>query len=61
MELTLCSVCSIAPPPPPSLLLLNFLEGEVIEGYDIIKLAESYGTAPGTPKVPVKISKSGTV
>jgi len=35
--------------------------GEVVEGYDIIKLAESYGTASGTPKVTVKISKSGTL
>jgi len=35
--------------------------GEVVEGYDIIKGAEALGTASGTPKTTVKITKSGTV
>jgi len=35
--------------------------GEVVEGMDLVKKIESYGTQSGKPKAKVTIAKSGTV
>ncbi|MFF1449796.1 peptidylprolyl isomerase [Streptomyces sp. NPDC058274] len=35
--------------------------GEVIEGLDLVKKIESYGTRQGTPKAEIKIANSGTL
>jgi peptidylprolyl isomerase len=35
--------------------------GEVVRGMEVVKLIESYGTAPGTPKAEVKIVRSGVL
>ena len=41
--------------------LCFFLSGEVVEGYDIVKKVEGYGSASGKTSKEVKIIKSGTV
>jgi cyclophilin family peptidyl-prolyl cis-trans isomerase len=35
--------------------------GEVVEGLELVKTIESYGTQGGKPKASIKIAKSGTV
>jgi cyclophilin family peptidyl-prolyl cis-trans isomerase len=35
--------------------------GEVVEGLDLVKTIESYGTQSGKPKASIKIAQSGTV
>jgi len=35
--------------------------GEVVEGLDLVKTIESYGTQGGKPKASIKIAQSGTV
>ena len=35
--------------------------GEVVEGLDLVKKIESYGSQSGTPKAKVTITNSGTI
>ena len=41
-------------------LKLDLFAGEVVEGLDLVKTIESYGTGSGKPKATIKISRSGT-
>ena len=38
-----------------------FLIGEVVEGFDLVKKIEGYGTNSGSPKAKITISASGTL
>ena len=44
----------------PNYFLLGYT-GEVIQGFDIVKLVESVGTPTGKPKASVIIADSGVV
>lgn len=37
------------------------LSGEVVQGLEIVKLVEGYGSQSGAPKKVIKIAESGTI